>query len=514
MPRYRTPTLTFSLEEALDIRRSLARRFNLSASTIRDWHWVRKSLDVRHKNPKFQGVIDLDLTAETKDLSLSPDPFIPVFPRPRDSACRVAVIGAGPAGLFAALTLIKAGLRPDIYERGKPVERRARDVAALMHTGNVNHESNICFGEGGAGAYSDGKLMTRTKSEYIPHILSRFIEFGGAPEIAYEAHPHIGTDKLAPILKNMRAHLESNGATYHFDTTIEDLWIEDGICRGIVINGSPIPYDAVFLCIGHSADDLYVRLHDRVVMQPKPLAIGFRVEHPQALINAIQYGKYANHPLLPAAEYAVRFNDDTLPSAFSFCMCPGGHIVASQTTADTRVVNGMSGSARNGRYANAAIVAQVGPEDYLPGPLGGLEWIRNIERKAAEGMPPGIAPAQRLLDFLDDKTSASLPTVSYEPGVQSRNLNTILPPKIARTLRTAFKTFDRQMHGFITQEANLIGVETRTSSPVRILRTAEYTSPTAQNLYPLGEGAGYAGGITSCALDGLNGVLAFLQKLT
>lgn len=514
MPRYITPNLTFSLEETLSLRRTLARRLNIAYDTIRSWRWVRRSLDVRHKQPKFQGLIELDLSTENRDLLAAPSPYIPTFPRPRDTKCRVAVIGAGPAGLFAALALVKAGLHPDIYERGKPVERRARDVATLMHTGKLNHESNICFGEGGAGAYSDGKLMTRTKSALIPYILSQFIEFGGAQEIAFETHPHIGTDKLAPILKNMRAHLESQGATYHFETTIEDLWIEDDICKGIVINGSAIPYDAVFLCIGHSADDLYLKLHDRVQMQPKPLAIGFRIEHPQALINAIQYGKFADHPLLPPAEYAVRFNHDTLPSAFSFCMCPGGQVVASQTTYDTRVVNGMSGSARNGRYANAAIVAQVGPEDYLPGPLGGLEWIRRIERRAADDMPPGIAPAQRLVDFLDQKVSSALFAVSYKPGVLSRDLNTILPARTALTLRTAFKDFERQMRGFITQEANIIGVETRTSSPVRILRNDNFTALTAQNLYPLGEGAGYAGGITSCALDGLKGALAFLQKLT
>ncbi len=514
MPLYHTPSLTFSLEEALDIRRTLARRFDIPNDAIRTWRWIRKSLDVRHKNPKFQGIIELDLKIQSAHLSPAPQPFDPIFPQIKDTSKRIAVIGAGPAGLFAALTLVKAGLRPDIYERGKPVERRARDVAGMMNSGTLNHESNICFGEGGAGAYSDGKLMTRTKSEYIPHILSQFIAFGGAPEIAFEAHPHIGTDKLAPILKNIRAHLENQGAVYHFDTYIEDLWIEDNLCRGIIINGTKLPYDAVFLCIGHSADDLYLNLQNRVLMQPKPLAIGFRIEHPQALINTIQYGKYAGHPLLPAAEYAVRFNHETLPSAFSFCMCPGGRIVPSQTTSDTRVVNGMSGSARNGRFANAAIVAQVGPDDYTDGPLGGLEWIRNIERKAAENMPPGIAPAQRLLDFLDEKTSSSLPNISYKPGVISRNLNEILPPKIAQTLRTAFKTFDRQMHGFITQEANIVGVETRTSSPVRILRGDDFTSVSAQNLYPLGEGAGYAGGITSCALDGMKGVIAFLHKAT
>ncbi len=509
---YRTQNLTFSLEEAVDIKRALARRLNLGVETIRTWKWVRKSLDVRHKKPKFQGIIDIDLSVETSLLERAPEPITSPIKRLQGVNPRIAIIGAGPAGLFAALALSQAGLCPDIYERGKPVERRARDVAQLMNSGTLNTESNICFGEGGAGAYSDGKLMTRTKSEYIPFILNQFIENGALPDIAFEAHPHIGTDKLAPILRNIRQSLENRGAKYYFDTHIEDLWIDANVCRGIITNHEKIAYDAVFLCIGHSADDLYLRLYDRILMQPKPLAIGFRVEHPQALINEIQYGKYAGHPLLPPAEYAVRFNQDNGPSAFSFCMCPGGRIVPSQTTGDSRVVNGMSGSARNGRFANSAIVAQVGPEDYLSGPLGGLEWIRTLERQAGRNLPPGIAPAQRLLDFLDNKISSVTPRVSYAPGVASKNINDLLTPRVALALRTAFKTFDNQMRGFISSEANIVGIETRTSSPVRIVRNDDYQSVSAQNLYPLGEGAGYAGGITSCALDGLKGVLAYLQR--
>ena len=510
--KYRTQNLTFSLEEAVDIKRALARRLGLSVETIQSWNWVRKSLDVRHKNPKFQGIIDIDLNVETSHLCRAPELLLPKIPKLKGSKPRVAVVGAGPAGLFASLALTQAGITPDIYERGKPVERRARDIAALMNSGALNEESNICFGEGGAGTYSDGKLMTRTKSEFIPYILSKFIEFGAIPDIAYEAHPHIGTDKLATILKNIRFGLQERGAHYYFDTRIEDLWIENGVCCGIVANGEKLAYDAVFLCIGHSADDLYLKLYDRILMQPKPLAIGFRLEHPQALINEIQYGKFADHPLLPPAEYAVRFNQEKGPSVFSFCMCPGGRIVPSQTTSDSRVVNGMSGSARNGRYANAAIVAQVGPEDFLSGPLGGLEWIRNLERKAGYDLPPGLAPAQRLMDFLNNKTSSSSPKVTYAPGIVSQNINHLLPQHIAKALRVAFKTFDTQMRGFVSSEANVVGVETRTSSPVRIVRNDDFQSASARNLYPLGEGAGYAGGITSCALDGMKGVLNYLSR--
>ncbi len=513
MPKYRTENLIFSLEDAVDMKRALARRLGLATETITAWQWVRKSLDVRHKNPRFQGVIDLDLTVTHPKLTPAPDMVLPEIPRLSSAKPHVAVIGAGPAGLFAALALVQAGVSVDLYERGKSVDMRSRDVAALMRSGTVNPESNICFGEGGAGAYSDGKLMTRTKSEYIPYILNQFILHGAIPDIAYEAHPHIGTDKLSPILRNIRVGLEERGAHYYFDTRIEDLWIENGVCLGILVNGELLRYDAVFLCVGHSADDLYVKLNERLVMEAKPLAIGFRVEHPQALINTIQYGQFANHPLLPPAEYAVRYNQDDGPSAFSFCMCPGGRIVASNTTADTRVVNGMSGSARNGKYANAAIVAQVGLEDFMPGPLGGLKWIRTIERRAAQGLPQGYAPAQKLSDFLANKPSSITPKVTYEPGVIATNMNDLLPNNVATALRNAFRTFDRQMHGFITNEANIVGVETRTSSPIRIVRDNEsLESVSAQNLFPLGEGAGYAGGITSCALDGLKGALAFLKR--
>ena len=520
--RYLTPAFYFSLDEAENFLGSAVRRLGIPASSVRNWRFHRRSLDVRGKLPKFQAILELDVgndrnaarQLEEKGCTVAVMPVgLPPFSH-RAQPPHIAIVGAGPSGLFAAMTFAEAGFRVEIFERGKPVGDRARDIAGLMHRAELNPESNICFGEGGAGTYSDGKLMTRTKSKFIPLVLETFHRFGADSNILYEAHPHIGTDRLAPLLVEMRKWLESKGITYHFGCRVEDVRIESGRCRGVVVNGEFCPFDAVFLCVGHSADDIFHVLHAHgVAMEPKALAVGVRVEHPQALINRIQYGKYARHPLLPPAEYAVRFHDDAFPAVFSFCMCPGGSIVASQTEANSRVVNGMSGSKRNGRHANSALVVQVEPEMFPKGPLGGLQWIRTLERKAALNCPPAFAPAQNMLDFIGHKATTSPISTSYSPGVQPANLHAILPKKLCKALEAALPVFDRQMHGFVTAEANFIGVESRTSSPVRILRKDDYQSVSVEGLYPLGEGAGYAGGITSCALDGIQAAIACIETI-
>ena len=389
-----TPQISFTLDEAADFANSCAKKLGIHRNDIDDWSFHKKSLDVRHKNPKFMATLLLDIRDDSALRHLEKAGCKPPLPRiqmpdftRRQVAPRVAVVGAGPSGLFASWTLARAGVKVDLFERGKDAKSRSNDVAQLMHRGILSTESNICFGEGGAGTYSDGKLMTRTKSKFIPIVLELFSKCCNNDRILYESHPHIGTDKLTPMLLNARAHLESLGVSYHFETRIDDIWIDANRCRGIVVNGEKLGYDAVFLCIGHSADEMFETLHRRgVAMAQKPLAIGVRVEHPQELINRIQYGRYAEHPLLPAAEYAVRFNDEKLPSAFSFCMCPGGRVVPSHTHPDCCVVNGMSGSFRNGRFANSALVVQVGEESFDDGPLGGLHWIRRIEKKAAENI--------------------------------------------------------------------------------------------------------------------------------
>lgn len=521
MAFYVTPQLQFELSEIEDWRTSAASRLGISRDQVRDWQIYRKSLDVRHKHPRYVMTLMLEVGSDAALIrQLEARKCVVAAPRitfpelsvsPRQG--RVCIVGAGPSGLFAALTLAQYHIAADIYERGRDVKARTRDVAALMNRAVLDPESNICFGEGGAGTFSDGKLMTRTKSQYIPVILDQFVKFGADRSIAYEAHAHIGTDRLSPILREMRAWLEAHQVSYHFETRVEDLWIEDGRCRGICVNGDRIGYDAVFLCVGHSADDMFECLARRgVSMASKPLAVGFRVEHPQSLINSIQYGSYARHAQLPAAEYAVRFNHERLPSVFSFCMCPGGTVVPSQTTADVRVVNGMSGSHRNGRYANSALVVQVGPEDFGTGALDGLKWVRALERKAAEGCAPGCAPAQALLDFMRHRQSSGRLKTTYSPGVQNADLRNLLPPRQCEAMLAALPEFDRQMRGFVTADANFIGIESRTSSPVRILRDERYQALDIAGLYPLGEGAGYAGGITSCALDGLNAALCYIGK--
>lgn len=521
MTIFLTPPSTYSLEEAGDLRRACAEKLGIAPGDIQSLEYYKRSLDVRHKRPKFQAVLIIDvapnprLEAHLRSMGcVAPAPKIelPTFcgrePRPN-----VAIVGAGPSGLFAAMVLATAGCHVDIFERGKPVSQRTRDVATLMHHGRLNPESNICYGEGGAGTFSDGKLMTRTKSKYIPYVLERFRAFGADSRILYESHPHIGTDRLAPILTTMRGWLESRGTTYHFDRRVEAVWVKDGRCRGLVVAGERLGYDAVFLGMGHSADDMFEGLLAQgFALEAKPLAVGVRVEHPQALIDEIQYGRHAGHPLLPPAEYAVRFNAEGMASVFSFCMCPGGHVVASQTTAETRVVNGMSGSRRNGRYANAALVATVGAESFDPGPLGGLKWIRALERRAAEGMPPAHAPAQSVRDFLARKCPSRNPVTTYAPGTAPANLHDILPRRVAEALCAALPAFDRQMKGFLCAEANFIGIESRTSSPVRVVRGEDYEAVGIENAYPMGEGAGYAGGITSCALDGIHAALAWCHK--
>lgn len=518
MAFFLTPQLQFELDETADLKSSVAKRLGIQQAAVLDCRIYRKSLDVRHKHPRFVMTLMLEVRGEAavlrqlekvKCVKASPRVELPALDGVHNG--KVCIVGAGPSGLFAALTLAHYGVAADIFERGRDVKARTRDVAALMNRAVLDPESNICFGEGGAGTFSDGKLMTRTKSQYIPVILEQFVKFGADSSILYEAHPHIGTDRLSPILREMRAWLEAHGCAYHFETRVEDLWIEDGRCRGICVNGEKVGYDAVFLCIGHSADDMFECLSRRnIAMASKPLAVGFRVEHPQALIDQIQYGHYACHPMLPPAEYAVRFNHDRLPSVFSFCMCPGGTVVPSQTNADSRVVNGMSGSHRNGRYANAALVVQVGPEDFGTGPLDGLRWVRALERKAAVGCAPGFAPAQAMLDFLNGRMTSGKIKTTYSPGVQNADLRKILPAKLCEAMCAALPVFDRQMRGFVTSDANFIGVESRTSSPVRILRNEQYQSVDAAGLYPVGEGAGYAGGITSCALDGLNAALSYI----
>ena len=426
----------------------------------------------------------------------------------------VIIVGAGPAGLFAAMRALELGLKPIILERGKPVEERRPDIALLAKTQNVDPNSNWCFGEGGAGTYSDGKLYTRSnKRGNIQEVLHRFIEHGADPSIAIDAHAHIGTDKLSGIIANMRHTIEGHGGEYHFSTRMADLIVEQGSVRGVKdTEDNEYRGIAVILATGHSARDIYELFVQRNwSLEAKPFAMGVRVEHPQELINQIQYhSPTPNMQFLPPAAYSLTTQVEG-HGVFSFCMCPGGCIVPAATGEMQQVVNGMSNSRRNSPFANSGIAVTVSPSDVPEyaqyGPLALLRFQQDVERKVFDAVGGSItAPLQRLTDFCESRMSQNNNPCNYLGQTMNIPQHELLPPFIVKCLQQGFRDFDRKMHGFYTEQASILSVESRTSSPVRIPRDETLQHPQLRNLYPCGEGAGYAGGIVSSAMDGIRAI--------
>ena len=528
----RITELRLPLEHPADaLPAAIVERLGVTATDLLDYQVFKRGYDAR-KRDAIRLVYTLDITVANEAVVLkrfSQDPHITLSPdtnyhfvgqAPENLQQRPVIVGFGPCGIMAGLLLAQMGFRPIILERGKKVRERTKDTWGLWRKNQLNPESNVQFGEGGAGTFSDGKLYSQIKDpkHYGRKVLTEFVKAGAPEEILYVSKPHIGTFRLVKMVENIRREIESLGGEIRFQQQVTDVLVENGHLRGVILNnGEQLRTDYVILALGHSARDTFHMLYERgVFMEAKPFSVGFRIEHPQKLIDQARFGKFAGNELLGAADYKIVHHAKNGRSVYSFCMCPGGQVVAATSEPGRVVTNGMSQYSRAERNANAGIVVGITPQDYPGGPLAGIEFQRRWESRAYElGGGNYEAPGQLVGDFIKGQASTQLGTVepSYQPGVHLTDLATSLPSYAIEAIREALPAFEKQIKGFSMYDAVLTGVETRTSSPLRITRGQDMQSLNIKGLYPAGEGAGYAGGILSAGVDGIRVAEAVAQAM-
>ncbi len=527
--RYRISSLSLPLSyRQEDLFKLTARSLQIPSKEIRHLELTKKSVDARHKDQiHFICTVEVEVDRKIPGISRNSKvteavPYRYVLPESKPLATRPVIAGFGPAGLFAALILAKSGQRPIVLERGAPVEERQRSVQDFWKTGVLNPESNVQFGEGGAGTFSDGKLNTGTKDIRIRYVLEQFV-LAGAPEcILWEAKPHIGTDLLPKTIQTLRNQILSLGGEVYFHSRVDGfLRNSDGSLKGIRVHSlnefSEIPCEQLILAVGHSARDTFSMLfREGALLEPKPFAVGARIEHLQQKINESQYGAFSKEPALGAADYRMAVHLENGRGVFTFCMCPGGTVVAAASEEGRVVTNGMSAFARDGKNANSALLVGITPQDFgSDHPLSGIEFQRRLEKAAfLAGGGAYLAPCQRVGDFLNDRKTSSFGTVqpTYPRGVKPANLQECLPKFLWEAMGEGILRMNQKLHGFSDPDALLTAVESRSSSPVRIVRGENYESVSIPGLYPCGEGAGYAGGIVSAAVDGIRCAEKILQK--